>query len=31
MIRIAKAHWTGNLKEGNGTLTTASNILKETN
>lgn len=31
MIRTAKAHWTGNLKEGNGTLTTASNILKETN
>ena len=31
MIRRAKAHWSGNLKEGKGTLTTASNILKETN
>ena len=30
MIRTAKAHWSGNLKEGNGTLTTESNILKET-
>ncbi len=31
MIRIAKAHWVGNLKEGKGTLTTASTILNETN
>lgn len=31
MIRKAKAHWSGNLKEGKGTLTTASNILNETN
>ena len=31
MIRKANAHWSGNLKEGNGTLTTASNILKKTN
>ena len=31
MLRTAKAHWEGNLKEGKGTLTTASNILKETN
>lgn len=31
MIRKAKAHWAGNLKEGKGSLTTASTILKETN
>lgn len=31
MIRTAKANWLGNLKEGKGTLTTESNILKETN
>ena len=31
MIRTAKAHWSGNLKEGKGTLTTPSNILSETN
>jgi lipoyl-dependent peroxiredoxin len=31
MIRKAKAHWEGNLKEGKGSLTTASTILKETN
>lgn len=31
MLRTAKAHWLGNLEEGKGTLTTASNILKETN
>ena len=31
MIRKAKAHWEGNLKEGMGSLTTASTILKETN
>ncbi|MBK9734637.1 MAG: OsmC family protein [Saprospiraceae bacterium] len=31
MIRKAKAHWSGNLKEGKGTLTTASSILNETN
>ena len=31
MIRTAKAHWSGNLKEGKGTLTTESNILNETN
>ena len=31
MIRTAKAHWSGNLKEGKGSLTTQSNILKETN
>jgi lipoyl-dependent peroxiredoxin len=30
MIRTAEAHWAGNLKEGKGTLTTPSNILKET-
>ena len=28
MIRNATAHWEGNLKEGKGSLTTASNILK---
>ena len=31
MLRTAKAHWSGNLKEGNGTLTTESYILNETN
>ncbi len=31
MTRTAKAHWSGNLKEGHGTLTTASNILNQTN
>ena len=31
MIRTAKAHWEGNLKEGKGSLSTASNILKHTN
>jgi lipoyl-dependent peroxiredoxin len=31
MRRTAKAHWTGNLKEGKGTLTTQSGILKDTN
>ncbi len=31
MIRTAKAHWSANLKEGKGKLTTASNILNETN
>ncbi len=31
MIRKATAHWEGNLKEGRGSLTTASNILKQTN
>lgn len=31
MIRTAKAHWEGDLKEGKGSLTTASNILKQTN
>jgi lipoyl-dependent peroxiredoxin len=31
MKRTAKAHWSGNLKEGNGTLTTQSGILDKTN
>ncbi len=31
MIRKATAHWEGNLKEGNGSLTTESQILKQTN
>ncbi len=31
MIRKAKAHWVGNLKDGKGTLSTESNILKDTN
>jgi osmotically inducible protein OsmC len=31
MKRIAKAHWTGKLKDGKGTLTTQSGILKNTN
>jgi osmotically inducible protein OsmC len=31
MIRTAKAHWEGNLKEGKGTLSTQSGILENTN
>ncbi len=31
MKRTATAHWEGNLKEGKGSLTTASHILKQTN
>lgn len=31
MKRTAKAHWSGNLKEGKGTLTTQSGILEKTN
>ena len=31
MNRTAKAHWTGNLKEGKGELTTQSEILNKTN
>lgn len=31
MIRKATAHWEGDLKEGKGSLSTASNILHETN
>jgi lipoyl-dependent peroxiredoxin len=31
MTRTAKAHWSGNLKEGKGSLTTASTILDQTN
>jgi lipoyl-dependent peroxiredoxin len=31
MKRTATAHWKGTLKEGNGTLTTQSGILNETN
>ena len=31
MIRKDTAHWEGHLKEGKGSLTTASNILKQTN
>lgn len=30
MIRTASAHWEGNLKEGTGTLTTQSGVLKDT-
>jgi osmotically inducible protein OsmC len=30
MKRTAKAHWSGNLKEGKGTLTTQSGILDNT-
>jgi lipoyl-dependent peroxiredoxin len=30
MKRTAKAHWSGTLKEGNGTLTTQSGILENT-
>ena len=28
--RTASAHWQGNLNEGNGTITSASGVLKET-
>ncbi|WP_310556301.1 OsmC family peroxiredoxin [Flavobacterium sp.] len=31
MIRTAKAHWEGNLKEGKGTLSTQSGVLESTN
>lgn len=31
MKRIAKAHWSGNLKEGKGSLSTQSGILDKTN
>ena len=31
MKRTAKAHWSGNLKEGKGALTTQSNILNHAN
>ena len=31
MLRTAKAHWQGNLKEGKGTLSTQSGILDKTN
>ncbi len=31
MIRTAKAHWEGNLKEGKGTLSTQSGALEQTN
>jgi lipoyl-dependent peroxiredoxin len=31
MIRTASAHWEGNLKEGNGTLSTQSGVLEKTN
>ncbi len=31
MTSTATAHWEGNLKEGKGSLTTASNILNQTN
>ena len=30
MVRTAKAHWTGTLKEGAGTLTTQSGVLDNT-
>ncbi|MFA6126277.1 MAG: OsmC family protein [Bacteroidales bacterium] len=30
MVRTAKAHWSGTLKEGNGTLTTQSGVLDKT-
>ena len=30
MKRTARAHWTGGLKDGNGTLTSASGVLKST-
>jgi osmotically inducible protein OsmC len=30
MLRTAKAHWSGTLKEGNGTLTTQSGVLDHT-
>jgi osmotically inducible protein OsmC len=31
MKRIAKAHWTGSIKEGKGELSTQSEILSRTN
>ena len=31
MLRTAKAHWEGNLKEGKGSLSTQSGILEKTN
>lgn len=31
MIRTAKAHWEGNLKEGKGTISTQSGVLESTN
>ncbi|UBM59512.1 OsmC family protein [Marinilongibacter aquaticus] len=31
MKRTAKAHWSGNLKEGKGELTTQSKVLNQTN
>lgn len=31
MKRTVKAHWTGNIKEGKGELTTQSEILNKTN
>ena len=31
MKRIAKAHWAGSIKEGKGNLTTASEVLNNTN
>jgi osmotically inducible protein OsmC len=31
MVRTAKAHWSGTLKEGQGTLTTQSGTLDHTN
>jgi osmotically inducible protein OsmC len=30
MIRTASAHWAGGLKDGKGTVSTASGVLKET-
>lgn len=30
MVRTATAHWEGNLKEGKGSLSTPSTVLKET-
>lgn len=30
MVRTAKAHWSGTLKEGQGTLTTQSGVLDQT-
>lgn len=31
MIRTAKAHWTGSIKEGKGELSTQSEVLSSTN
>ncbi len=31
MKRTAKAHWAGTIKDGKGNLTTASEVLKESN